>query len=829
MLENAKMVVSSRLIASVEAIIREWMALELEEHTVLTASVEHLHKRFTIRYHYGGPVLLPAQLLESSADFSSLAHPLSRWFGVSSFVSVEGDEPNELEECRVLLSALTVALDAVAGEVVLPVFVPFGRARPRDYLGYILRSDSMVQLSSKAAFAHSMPSLKWLLGEFGRRSGFDPRNTGVGATVHCTWKSRMNPHGGWLQPAAISPGSFHHETPWGPELDPVAAVAFSTTTHLQLQGAASAEELQGAGEDPAACSRWSVLCQLDPVPLAPLTDSVRMLLQAMTEADAEGFRTVRQAISDQRLGRALLDPMMLPSRDEVDRMIAELFNPAHPGIGFFDAPNASDWLLDVKSAPPLTLLASLCMYLLNLEGLAGVATIWLEFVRELRSHWDHFTELPRTGLPNGEPHRFCKLFQRLQMLNWCIQQRRDRNETAKKAALGDWGDAEFDNVSSGEEGNSNDDDSKNDNEERRGREGAKERLKVCLLETGAPMFVPETQDAGGVATTEDMLEEQEALLLSLESSEMRAELQSRGLLSDMEAFQAANPQCILEDFVRWHSPKDWVVEGVGKKTLRGKNAKTGAWVYEDKETGKNVRGKLSSRMGDAGNLWDRLWQQANPVPVSRQKPLIDHVREGERILSMFEQMNPFELLQEVVLVAMTTVWHTFQVYPTSQVPIVSRQTTAFAATLIEVGGYRGEFGPEDLAPCVAELEKLESISSYAASLLGKLDNNSDLISSLLGRDGRGSIHVPLDSQDGAVERAVVVAHLARSFAEDESDAAVDESNLSLPPPSEREYLFRYLGGDLSNAQTTTTTTQAMNSPSSRREVCGGGQDARCQG
>jgi hypothetical protein len=26
----------------------------------------------------------------------------------------------------------------------------------------------------------------------------------------------------------------------------------------------------------------------------------------------------------------------------------------------------------------------------------------------------------------------------------------------------------------------------------------------------------------------------------------------------MSAFKAANPGCVLEDFVRWHSPRDWI-------------------------------------------------------------------------------------------------------------------------------------------------------------------------------------------------------------------------------------------------------------------------------
>lgn len=39
----------------------------------------------------------------------------------------------------------------------------------------------------------------------------------------------------------------------------------------------------------------------------------------------------------------------------------------------------------------------------------------------------------------------------------------------------------------------------------------------------------------------------------------RARLQGGDLLqSDMAAFKAANPACQLADFVRWHSPKDWL-------------------------------------------------------------------------------------------------------------------------------------------------------------------------------------------------------------------------------------------------------------------------------
>lgn len=39
---------------------------------------------------------------------------------------------------------------------------------------------------------------------------------------------------------------------------------------------------------------------------------------------------------------------------------------------------------------------------------------------------------------------------------------------------------------------------------------------------------------------------------------VRRRMQGEVLSSDMAAFKAANPGCCLEDFIRWHSPRDWV-------------------------------------------------------------------------------------------------------------------------------------------------------------------------------------------------------------------------------------------------------------------------------
>ena len=70
------------------------------------------------------------------------------------------------------------------------------------------------------------------------------------------------------------------------------------------------------------------------------------------------------------------------------------------------------------------------------------------------------------------------------------------------------------------------------------------------------------------------------------------------LFSDMESFKAANPGCVLADFVRWHSPRDW-----------------------DQD-----RCKLSPRMDIEGNIWKEAWENAKPVPAKRQRRLFDDTR-----------------------------------------------------------------------------------------------------------------------------------------------------------------------------------------------------------
>lgn len=112
------------------------------------------------------------------------------------------------------------------------------------------------------------------------------------------------------------------------------------------------------------------------------------------------------------------------------------------------------------------------------------------------------------------------------------------------------------------------------------------------------------------------------------------------LLSDMQAFKAANPGCILEDFVRWHSPPDWTENDLSDES---KDASFGCGDPL------SSRGHLSSRMKKEGNLWRELWETAKPLPAVSQTPLFDEDFAVEGILNALEDIPPSQLFEQLFL------------------------------------------------------------------------------------------------------------------------------------------------------------------------------------
>lgn len=94
----------------------------------------------------------------------------------------------------------------------------------------------------------------------------------------------------------------------------------------------------------------------------------------------------------------------------------------------------------------------------------------------------------------------------------------------------------------------------------------------------------------------------------------------------MSAFKAANPDAVFEDFIRWHSPRDWEEgnfgEGGGVSTNEATEGSKKDWPPQ---------GRLSERMSEGGNSWRKIWNDAPALPASEQKPLSDPNREGEKV------------------------------------------------------------------------------------------------------------------------------------------------------------------------------------------------------
>lgn len=92
--------------------------------------------------------------------------------------------------------------------------------------------------------------------------------------------------------------------------------------------------------------------------------------------------------------------------------------------------------------------------------------------------------------------------------------------------------------------------------------------KMLLIDSDEPLYIPVTQDP--VPKTEDELEDESEMLLNVSDSQLRAQLMSASLVSDMESFKAANPSGKLDDFIRWYSPRDWIEEDTDERDPFGR-------------------------------------------------------------------------------------------------------------------------------------------------------------------------------------------------------------------------------------------------------------------
>eukprot|EP01043_Picozoa_sp_COSAG02_P020982 COSAG02_NODE_1052_length_14953_cov_6.064023_11_plen_1089_part_00 len=425
--------------------------------------------------------------------------------------------------------------------------------------------------------------------------------------------------------------------------------------------------------------------------------------------------------------------------------------------------------------PAESLLARFCWYMAALPSPASARALlgaWRELVTEIRRHWDNAEMLPMGGSEDEEqPPDLASalLHQKLQMLNACVRWRRAvgvshrgakhdrdaaqaweseaaelRREHLQQAAQVELTglpdvprpgctsgpvDPQISEKTAGGARNISDPqmldmtDSAADDEfhDARGgvtRQGAARQLSLQLI-TGEMMWEPRTQMR--VPTTSDRLREHEAKLTAMAmadptSTDARARMQAGEVISDMAAFKAANPGCCFEDFVRWFSPNDWVVEAedlspsspdIDGSSAAGNVPETGdmmATPRVDSSPGgvteelRPVLGKLSQRMMEPENLWRQLWDDdavTPATPAAEQEPLFDYIAEAERVLHHLETVAPLSLLVQFVLAQGCAVNAWFASSPHSHHQQISSGLVALSQAVEELAVVHRQLQPAD--------------------------------------------------------------------------------------------------------------------------------------
>ncbi|QDZ19651.1 catalytic subunit of Rab3 GTPase-activating protein [Chloropicon primus] len=291
-----------------------------------------------------------------------------------------------------------------------------------------------------------------------------------------------------------------------------------------------------------------------------------------------------------------------------EKVLWDLFDPEDAKEADWDVvkaffPSTMKMTAQIAAAGPCSFLGHLANEMGKMTTMAQMSLFWVQVVEEIRWHFRNLKTIPR--VPPGAPDlQSCPLNQKLMLLNACIGRKaRFAAQLAKKdedpvleVKLAD-----------------------GTLVRRRGHKSPIEGMK--MISTGEDVFVPHTQEEGSVLT-EELMREQEDLISK--TGTIGPGLQQ--LLSDMEAFKAANPGSILADFVRWYSPADW-----------------------EKREGEEPC--LSSRMREPGNMWTEMFKKARPVPSSEQNPLFDFDYHGEMTIESLVEIAPSDLFEQLFIVS----------------------------------------------------------------------------------------------------------------------------------------------------------------------------------
>ncbi|RVE65481.1 hypothetical protein OJAV_G00117050 [Oryzias javanicus] len=244
---------------------------------------------------------------------------------------------------------------------------------------------------------------------------------------------------------------------------------------------------------------------------------------------------------------------------------------------------------------------------------------------------------------------------------------------------------------------------------------------------------------------------------------------------------AVNPGCVLEDFVRWYSPRDYVVEEV-----------------VDEKGNKVTKGELSSRMKIAGNMWVEAWETARVTPARRQKRLFDDTKEAEKVLHYFAMQKPGDVASHLFsCVINAALLKLKQEEAAENVPAV-RKSVQQAASQANKLLHSTNPDYSKLEEFMKQLAGMETAIAQAPSLKAKFTFNSEdeseavqlkkFVSSLLEEP---EVEVSGAGQGPAgriIHRLFLNAQQAALLPSSEDDMGGDRKDF--PSPAGREILLR---------------------------------------
>ncbi|XP_028155802.1 rab3 GTPase-activating protein catalytic subunit isoform X2 [Ostrinia furnacalis] len=506
--------------------------------------------------------------------------PVSSWFGLKRYLMVCSELPLvEGSVIKVVMSSINIAFANV--DCGVPIFVKIREHWQQNYLGFYEDNEykSSFDTIHLKRISNQCSHLTGLVSLFKSKIGSPVALDAVVVSTKFSYELKDSDAFIWKKTTHsnefLSIDGFDVkkliELPFGSEKNPISSVLLNAIWPKFRE---------------SAIVDSSTFSDIDPI-MAPLW-TVTLKMRAMGHGTVSEFKG------------PIADDLLMPLLYYIfpDAVEDDTFNyPEQLEVEFKSEANEAKLCNYVKTSPYGGLVWRLSVTAARLHdagGLAYLAHLWYEFTQELQYRWEHRIVVP--GVAEGVPNaRTCLLHQKLQLLNCCIK----RALEGSGSFAGNSSEDEFYDCSEGEGG-----------EEQPPWDrpvGRLQRLEDATLKNGTPLYVPCTQDPA--PKTEDQLEEDAELMVRLgddaKASELRARMMSASLLSDMEAFKAANPGAELCDFVQWYSPRDWLPDDGGA---------------------------LGARMLLPGNPWLETWSVARPVPAARQRRLFDETREAQQVL-----------------------------------------------------------------------------------------------------------------------------------------------------------------------------------------------------